>query len=89
LHLRDRSDRLVLDVLLLMKMDEMQAFFPMKDAKLKMKDARKDDHYLVALVDHYYVDALPLLLLNNFPYFNFILIEKNKKGALINKRPFL
>ena len=34
----------------------------MKDAKMKMKmDAMKDERSMAALVDHYYVDALPLL----------------------------
>jgi hypothetical protein len=33
---------------------------PMTDAPMKM-DAKKDDRSMAALVDHYYVDALPLL----------------------------
>jgi hypothetical protein len=83
----------VLDVLLVKKMDEMKMVCLMRGARMKMRGARKDDHYLVALVDHYYVDALPLLtpsyFITNFLYINFFFSMRNKKGALINKRPFL
>jgi hypothetical protein len=42
-------------------LDVMRAC-PMTDALMKMKmDAMKDDRSMAALVDHYYVDALPLL----------------------------
>jgi predicted metalloendopeptidase len=40
-------------------LDVMRAC-PMTDALMKM-DAMKDDRSMAALVDHYYVDALPLL----------------------------
>jgi hypothetical protein len=42
-------------------LDVMRAC-PMTDALMQMKmDAMKDERSMAALVDHYYVDALPLL----------------------------
>jgi hypothetical protein len=72
LHLRDQNVHHEQDVLreivdaMKMRMDALSLVVmracPMTDALMKMKmDAMKDDRSMAALVDHYYVDALPLL----------------------------
>ena len=54
--LREIVDAMMMDG---QSLDVMRAC-PMTDALMKMKmDAMKDDRSMAALVDHYYVDALP------------------------------
>jgi hypothetical protein len=70
LHLRDQNVhheqdvlREIVDAMMMdgQSLDVMRAC-PMTNALMKMKmDAMKDDRSMAALVDHYYVDALPLL----------------------------